>query len=99
MFEGITVNVCGIPKILKKLLFDRVKVVEKLDEKADKIPKQTFINFWKKYYEQHTVRRRVFKLLAKFDSNVIVPDDFKVLFSYLLETHPGLEFLQATPEF
>jgi serine/threonine-protein phosphatase 2A regulatory subunit B'' len=30
---------------------------------------------------------------------VIVPDDFKALFKYLLESHPGLEFLQATPEF
>ena len=29
----------------------------------------------------------------------MVPDDFKNLFKNLLETHPGLEFLQATPEF
>lgn len=91
--------VCELPKILRKLLFERIKIVEKLDEKAEKIPKQTFINFWKKHYESDTVRRRVFKLMAKPDSKSIVPDDFKPLFSYLLETHPGLEFLQATPEF
>jgi len=28
-----------------------------------------------------------------------VSSDFKALFKNLLETHPGLEFLQATPEF
>ena len=51
------------------------------------------INFWKKYYENETVAKRVFKLFAQPDSNVIVPDDFKPLFKYLLESHPGLEFL------
>lgn len=30
---------------------------------------------------------------------MIVPGDFKQIFKYLLEKHPGLEFLQATPEF
>lgn len=29
----------------------------------------------------------------------MVNDDFKPLFVYLLELHPGLEFLKATPEF
>jgi len=28
-----------------------------------------------------------------------VPDDFKPIFKHLLEKHPGLEFLQQTPEF
>jgi len=37
--------------------------------------------------------------LAKDGKNVIVPGDFKQIFKYLLEKHPGLEFLQATPEF
>lgn len=30
---------------------------------------------------------------------MIVADDFKPMFSYLLENHPGLEFLKQTPEF
>lgn len=92
-FEPVCTKVCEIPSILRKLLFVRIKLVEKLDEKAEKIPKQTFINFWKKHYENETVRKRVFKLMAKPDTNVIVPDDFKALFQFLLETHPGLEFL------
>jgi len=43
--------------------------------------------------------RRLFFLIAQPKSNYIVPNDFKPLFKYLLEKHPGLEFLQATPEF
>lgn len=46
-----------------------------------------------------TVAKRVFKLLAQPNSKHMVPDDFKPLFKNLLDTHPGLEFLQATPEF
>ncbi len=29
----------------------------------------------------------------------MINEDFKPLFKHLLATHPGLEFLQATPEF
>jgi serine/threonine-protein phosphatase 2A regulatory subunit B'' len=81
------------------MLFVRIKQVEKLDEKAEKIPKQTIINFWKRHMEADTVEKRVFRLLCKPESNVILPEDLKPLFAYLLESHPGLEFLQATPEF
>ena len=42
---------------------------------------------------------RVFKLLCQPDIPYIVSSDFKPLFNYLLASHPGLEFLQATPEF
>lgn len=98
-FEPIVTNVAKLPNILKMVLFDRIKVAEKLDKDADKIPKQSIINFWKKHLEHETVKRRVFKILAKYESNVLVPDDFKPLFAYLLKNHPGLEFLQATPEF
>ena len=88
-----------IPKIFKKLAFDRIKDVEKLDQKLEKIPKQNLINYYKKNCEGVEVKRHVFSLLAKKDKNCIVPEDFKALFKHLLETHPGLEFLQATPEF
>lgn len=57
------------------------------------------MNYWKKQCEGLEAGRRVFQLLAQPGSNFIVPDDFKPLFKYLLDTHPGLEFLQATPEF
>lgn len=70
-----------------------------MDEKAEKIQKQNFVNFWKTEYEMESVSRRVFKLLAQPKTRYIVPDDFKPLFKHLLDSHPGLEFLQATPEF
>ena len=44
-------------------------------------------------------KRRLFNLIAQPKTNFITHADFKPLFKHLLETHPGLEFLQATPEF
>lgn len=92
-------DVLKLPKILKKMLFDVIIKLEKLDEKTDKIPKQTFVNFCRQRMQEKSPERRAFDILCGFTKSVIVPDDFKPLFKFLLETHPGLEFLQATPEF
>ena len=56
------------------------------------------MNFFKNEFEGKTAAYRTFKVIAG-SKNYIAPDDFKPLFRYLLDTHPGLEFLQATPEF
>ena len=57
------------------------------------------VNFWKREFEQLPENERVFRLLCQPGVPHIVSADFKPLFSYLLASHPGLEFLQATPEF
>lgn len=50
------------------------------------------------YMRMHP-KKRLFTIIAKAGVNHIAPDDFKPMFSHLLEKHPGLEFLQQTPEF
>lgn len=57
-------EVCGVPTIFKKMLFQYVKKAEKLDEKAEKIPKQNFVNFFKREFEIETVAKRTFKIIA-----------------------------------
>ena len=98
-FDAICTDVFKIPKIFKKLAFERIKEFEKLDAKLEKLAKQNFINFYKGNCEGVEVQRQVFNLLTKQGKHYIEPEDFKPLFKNLLETHPGLEFLQATPEF
>lgn len=98
-FDGICTDVFKIPKIFKKMVFDRIRESEKLDDKLEKLPKQNFVNYYKKNVENIEPKRHVFNLIAKQGKSCIVPEDFKPLFKNLLETHPGLEFLQATPEF
>lgn len=87
-------EVCGVPKFLKNMLFDRID-----SGKTGKITKPTFVHFWKKEFQYADVNKRIFKIFAKPGSEGITTDDLKPMMKILLETHPGLEFLQATPEF
>ena len=61
-FEEICTEVVKIPKIFKKMLFQRIKQVEKVE--AEKIPKQTIVSYYKRECEAAEVKRRVFNLLA-----------------------------------
>ena len=38
-FEQICIDVLKIPKIFKKMAFERIKELEKLDDKIEKLPK------------------------------------------------------------
>jgi len=85
------------------MLFTRIEQkmgpLPKIGGKA-KINKQQLIRFWEiKENFKKCSKRRLFDLLAKDNAKSIVNDDFKPMFKHLLESHPGLEFLQQTPEF
>lgn len=82
-------EVCKLPKFFSGALFDRID-----SAKVGKINKQHFVHFYKKEFEKTDAKRRMFKIIAKPGSDVIVAEDFKPLFKQLLDTHPGLEFLQ-----
>lgn len=41
----------------------------------------------------------MFRVVVGTGNDYITAEDFKPLFRQLLDTHPGLEFLQQTPEF
>jgi serine/threonine-protein phosphatase 2A regulatory subunit B'' len=92
-------EVTRIPKIFKKMIFQMILKKERMDEKSESIPKQTIATFYKKEFESLSEKKRTFKVISGLEKDHIAPDDFKPLFRHLLDTHPGLEFLQATPEF
>ena len=43
--------------------------------------------------------RRMFDILRKEGCWYVAPDDLKSMMAGILLSHPGLEFLQETPEF
>jgi len=49
--------------------------------------------------EKLNVSKRIFKLLDTNNKGYLQQNDFKSLLKVLLDSHPGLEFLKATPEF
>lgn len=77
------------------MLFDRID-----NGKLGKITKPVFLSFWRRELQPLDINRRLFKILAKPETpDYITSEDFKPMMKQLLESHPGLEFLQQTPEF
>jgi serine/threonine-protein phosphatase 2A regulatory subunit B'' len=91
-FENITSQLCGIPKFLNSKLFSAAGGV-------DIINKLQFIKYWKSDLENKTPLERFFHLLKRQNKNYLDRDDFKPIMKVLMEIHPGLDFLKATPEF
>jgi len=93
-FEQITFKVFGLPKFLNPLVFARVD-----KDKKGKVYKQEFIKTWKNEYANLSAAVRCFNILKKSNSEYITPEDLKPIMNIIMEVHPGLEFLKATPEF
>lgn len=84
----MTVEVCGLPKFFKGLLFDRIDKGQ-----TGKVTKAMFVQYWKKELEKWDLKKRMFKIIAPPGNETISSEDFKPLFRSLLDSHPGLEFL------
>jgi serine/threonine-protein phosphatase 2A regulatory subunit B'' len=93
-FGPVTTDVCDFPLFFRDTVFNRIDTA-----KTGSVSKAMFSTFWKNEMERLPVARRFFKIISKPGKTEVTPDDFKPLFKYLLDSHPGLEFLQATPEF
>lgn len=66
----------------------------------------TFLHYWREEMEQYDRVDRFFRLVAQRSaaprnggSRAIVPSDFMPFLEELLAFHPGLAFLETTPEF
>lgn len=92
-FIEVTTKVCELPKYLSRLLFTRIA--------GDKpqVSKAQFTKYWKSEMEGKDLSRRVFDVIKAANRPHIERDDFRPLLVTLMETHPGLDFLKATPEF
>ena len=102
-FIPVCEDIMKYPKIFAEMLFTRLEnkygPLPKLGGKA-KINKQIVIRYWESLdFHRKEPKRRLFELLCKDGKHTIEGDDFKPMFKNLLEKHPGLEFLQQTPEF
>jgi serine/threonine-protein phosphatase 2A regulatory subunit B'' len=93
-FMPITEKVFKFPKFLNSIVFNRLDTAN-----SGSVSKTDFCRIWEMEYERDEVAKRMFKVIAKPGEKYLYNDDFKPLLRELLDTHPGLHFLQATPEF
>ncbi|XP_074657277.1 serine/threonine-protein phosphatase 2A regulatory subunit B'' subunit alpha-like [Tubulanus polymorphus] len=86
---------CGVPLYWKNLMYIACD-----GEKNGYITHQTFTAVWKKICQSSfDETSRFVKLAAKPNTNYLESDDFIPLVQDVVETHPGLSFLQDAPEF
>ena len=69
------------------------------DSSRDGITKGLFMKFYQDKMIKVGQAERAFNLLKHEDRNYLIYDDFRIIIVELLNSHPGLEFLQDTPEF
>ncbi|CAN1763121.1 Serine/threonine protein phosphatase 2A regulatory subunit B''alpha [Linum perenne] len=94
-FKSVTKEVCNLPSFFSSILFRRIDA-----ESYGIVTRDAFIKYWvTSNMLSMDMATQVFEILKQSGCRYITKADFKPVLEELLCTHPGLEFLQGTPEF
>ncbi|XP_022719040.1 serine/threonine protein phosphatase 2A regulatory subunit B''beta-like isoform X1 [Durio zibethinus] len=94
-FKLVTKEICKLPSCFSLLLFRKIDVGS-----TGLITRDAFIDYWvNSNMLTRDIATQIYTILKQPDLKYLTQDDFKPLLRELLATHPGLEFLQSTPEF
>lgn len=94
-FKLVTKEICKLPSFFSTALF------RKIDARCNGlVTRDAFIDYWVNgNLLIMDTASQIFTILKQPDLKYLRQDDFKPILQELLATHPGLEFLQSTPEF
>ncbi|KAJ6854727.1 serine/threonine protein phosphatase 2A regulatory subunit B''beta-like isoform X1 [Populus alba x Populus x berolinensis] len=94
-FKSVTKEVCKLPSFFSTVLFRRIDV-----NSTDFVTMDAFLDYWiNGNMLTLDIATQIFTILKQPDLKYLTQEDFKPVLQELLATHPGLEFLQSTPEF
>ncbi|PSS05021.1 Serine/threonine protein phosphatase 2A regulatory subunit B''gamma like [Actinidia chinensis var. chinensis] len=94
-FKLVTKEICKLPSFFSTILFRKIDV-----DCTGAITRDAFVDYWVNgNMFTKDVATQIFTILKRQDLKYLTQDDFKPVLRELLATHPGLEFLQSTPEF
>ncbi|KAG8479032.1 hypothetical protein CXB51_029874 [Gossypium anomalum] len=94
-FKLVTREICKLPSFFSPSLFRKIDV-----NGTGFITRDAFIDYWVNgNMLTMDIATQVYTILKQPDLKYLIQDDFKPVLRELLATHPGLEFLQSTPEF
>ncbi|URD79502.1 serine threonine-protein phosphatase 2A regulatory subunit B [Musa troglodytarum] len=94
-FKTVTKEICKLPSFLSSSLFRKIDV-----ECTGMVTRDAFIVYWVNgNMMTKDIATQIFTILKQADRKYLTQEDFKPVLRELLATHPGLEFLQGTPEF
>ncbi|XP_022743649.1 serine/threonine protein phosphatase 2A regulatory subunit B''beta-like isoform X1 [Durio zibethinus] len=94
-FKLVTKEICKLPSFFSTSLFRKIDV-----NNTGLITRDAFIDYWVNGNMLTVdIATQIYTILKRSDLKYLTQDDFKPVLRELLATHPGLEFLQSTPEF
>ncbi|XP_041005888.1 serine/threonine protein phosphatase 2A regulatory subunit B''alpha-like [Juglans microcarpa x Juglans regia] len=94
-FKLVTKEICKLPSFFSSSLFRKIDT-----DCTGIVTRDGFIKYWVdgNMLTMDTATK-IFKILRQPECKYLTQVDFKPVLQELLATHPGLEFLQSTPEF
>ncbi|XP_074292791.1 serine/threonine protein phosphatase 2A regulatory subunit B''beta-like [Silene latifolia] len=94
-FKVVTKEICKLPSFINPVLFQKIDV-----NGAGFVTRDAFVDYWVNgNLLTMDIAMQIYTILKQPDHMFLSQDDFKPVLKELLATHPGLEFLQSTPEF
>lgn len=87
----------GVP--VNPAVFTKLEEDEMVELETGKITLDEFVEFWKREVEPFDKQERFFRLVKRPEADLVKAKDFFPFVRELIEEHPGLEFLENTPEF
>ncbi|XP_076888338.1 serine/threonine protein phosphatase 2A regulatory subunit B''beta-like [Bidens hawaiensis] len=94
-FKLLTKEICKLPSFFSTALFKKIDVAD-----TGVVTRDAFVDYWVNGNMLiKDVATQIFTILKQPDLKYLTQEDFKPVLRELLATHPGLEFLQGTPEF
>ncbi|XP_076955327.1 serine/threonine protein phosphatase 2A regulatory subunit B''beta-like [Bidens hawaiensis] len=94
-FKPVTKEICMLSSFFSSTLFKKIDVGD-----TGLVTRDAFVDFWVNgNMLTKDISTQIFTLLKQPDLRYLTQEDFKPILRELLMTHPGLEFLQSTPEF
>lgn len=94
-FKSVTKEICKLPSFFSTALFKKIDL-----NFTGTITREQFFDYWiRGNMLAMDLPTQIYTILKQQHRTYLVQDDFKPILRELLSTHPGLEFLQSTPEF
>ncbi|KAG8091967.1 hypothetical protein GUJ93_ZPchr0012g20496 [Zizania palustris] len=94
-FRPVTKDICKLPSVFSTVLFKKIDA-----GCSGTVTRDAFVDYWINDNKiTMDTASQLFEILRKPGYNYLTQEDFKLVLKELLASHPGLEFLQGTPEF
>lgn len=99
-FVDIARDLWDIPTFVGPLLYRRMLSSASPLGSSKSVSMERAVTYWNQHMKPHSYAGRIFYILKEdANRNFLIASDFEPVMDEIISSHPGLEFLDQTPEF